>query len=205
MKFIREKFNKVFRPNRERLLRAIMEGSLADVQNVLRKRPALNFEEGLPLFLAVETNDAEKTRALIDAGADPQRCSGGIVAIAAMRGDIEMLTMLLDAGADPSSRSCSALYWSCKLGKSESVKLLFEHGAEACVSTLRKAWQSGCPETIDLVLDHFKDMDMIEWEIGCHRDPNGKSSVHPHLLARYEQMKSNLRTRTAPKVIPATP
>ena len=198
---LREIFNKFFRPNRERLLQAILHGSLADVQNVLQKKPALDFERGLPLFLAVNADDIEKTKSLLDAGADPRRCLHGAVAVAALRDDTEMLTMLLDAGADPSSRSCSALYWACKFGKSDSVKLLFEHGAKACVSTLRKAWQSGSPETIDLVLDHYKDMDMIEWEIGCHRDPDGKSSVHPHLVARYEQMKSERPQKTASKAI----
>jgi ankyrin repeat protein len=87
-------------------------------------------------FKAVEKNDVEWVRMLINAGADlnAKDNDGGMTALhwAAKRGKFDIVKALINAGADLNAQNgcgSTALHWAADYGKLDIVKALINAGA----------------------------------------------------------------------------
>jgi ankyrin repeat protein len=120
------------------------------------------------LFEAITLGDTVRVRAVLRAGADPERVdSGGTTPLyeASLNGRVEIVRLLLATGATPDSESggigaegtplCAAACW----GHTETVRELLAHGADPNLredhgtgwSPLDWADNGPHPETADLL------------------------------------------------------
>jgi ankyrin repeat protein len=96
--------------------------------------------DGTPLCGAASWGHTAVLRALLEAGADPDRAeSDGFtpLAWAVAGGSCESASMLLEAGADPNradSHGRTPLHRAADHGRLELVRLLLEHGADPSIA-----------------------------------------------------------------------
>lgn len=85
-----------------------------------------------PLLLAVERNDVDMVRILVDdGGADVRAYGDAALLLACQGGLLEVARYLLTRGADVHVDRDSPLLWAARKGDEAMVKLLLEHGADA--------------------------------------------------------------------------
>jgi ankyrin repeat protein len=111
--------------------------------------------------LTLAVNDAEKTRALLQAGANPNhRPDDGrtpLIIAAARVGAAPVVKLLLDAGADPKALSAardSALRAAASAGEADSMRLLIAGGADLradAAAALAGSLRNQCRDCTDLV------------------------------------------------------
>jgi ankyrin repeat protein len=110
---------------------------------LLRRGASVNGESqfgSTPLYTAAVQGEVEIVRLLLEAGADPNRESGGEsegtpVCAAASWGRTEVVRLLLQHGADPNQVEradevpMTALAWARRNQHEETVRLLLDNGA----------------------------------------------------------------------------
>ncbi|MFE3329682.1 ankyrin repeat domain-containing protein [Streptomyces sp. NPDC059176] len=121
------------------------------------------------LLAAILTSDAVRVRALLRAGAHPERGDGDGTTplyLASVQGESEPARLLLEAGASPDAESggagsegtplCAAACW----GHAETVRELVKHGADPNLredcgtgrSPLEWAYNGPHPETVAILI-----------------------------------------------------
>jgi uncharacterized protein len=122
----------------QRIMTAIREGRISQVQQLLAKHPELVNEDGPGMLeLAVENNRADVLPVLVAAGIDIDAASSlGHTALstAASNGAFEAAQWLLDHGADVNGiaepNGSPPLHEAIMVGRLDMVKFLLEHGAD---------------------------------------------------------------------------
>jgi uncharacterized protein len=99
-------------------------------------------EKITPLLLAAQNGSAAMTKALLEAGADPNSANAlgtTVLMFAAASGDANTVKLLLDRGAkinaQESARGQSALFFAAALNRAEVIKLLLARGADPKIAT----------------------------------------------------------------------
>ena len=101
------------------------------------------------LHWAVQADDIDMARMLLDAGADTaarNRAGAPAILPAAVNGSAEMLTLLLAAGTDPdmtvSATGDTPLMLAARTGNADAVQVLIDNGADV---NAREAWGQTTP------------------------------------------------------------
>jgi ankyrin repeat protein len=127
----------------DRLTAAILGSRVAHVASLLRRGAPVNAADKYgttPLYKAAVQGETEIVGMLLEAGADPNRESGGEdegtpLCAAASWGHTEIVRLLLQHGAHPNAIETpdkgvmTALEWAQRNGHSAVVQLLLEGGA----------------------------------------------------------------------------
>ncbi len=150
-------------PVATKLLDAIRRGDRGSASQLLKQSPDVARAKGMggitPLMYAALYRDQTSTRALLDAGADPNaRNDAGATALMWAVDDLEITRMLLARNADPNVRSAdgrSALLLAAgRSGAVDVVKVLLDAGATlAGQPVLAPAADAGDLAIIRLLLD----------------------------------------------------
>lgn len=121
------------------LTRAVRNGNTGTVQALLERGADPNYgdaNEDSPIQLAIDRNDADTIRLLLDFGHDPDRDPGwqdrSPLAQAVYRSTPKIISILLAAGADPShgGDSTTPLYFAASQGNTDLIQLLADAGAD---------------------------------------------------------------------------
>ncbi|MCD0451918.1 ankyrin repeat domain-containing protein [Actinocorallia sp. API 0066] len=156
----------------EALVDAARAGKLDRVSELLAEGvpPDLPDSEGTTaLYAAAVAGHGEAVRALLEAGADPNRASLGDsdglpLCGAACWGHDQTVAALLEGGAEPDrteSFDWTPLKWAATGGHTAVVSLLLRHGADPNVATrtppLHLAAERGAVDVVRLLLGHGAD------------------------------------------------
>ncbi|MCP9237638.1 ankyrin repeat domain-containing protein [Lewinella sp. JB7] len=131
----------------EQFFAAIRNGDVAEVKDMLARQPELQHARdqrgSTPLVLATYLENLDTTRALVEAGADPDTKDGtGNTPLMGVcfKGNLAIARYLLERGANPSVRNATggtALTFAAMFNRPELVELLLEHGADPGVRDQR--------------------------------------------------------------------
>ena len=178
--------------NDKKLWWASKYGNLSDVNRIISGRDGwvdLNYASftgdkyyrelrSTPLFQAASNGHLDVVKALLNAGADPNRADeeGKTPLLqCASTGWRGMVELLLDSGADPNKASVSGytpIQRAARYGKEGEVKLLLERGADPNSEnnygdiTLHMAADSGYSDVVELLLNAGADPNKQDYK-GC--------------------------------------
>lgn len=123
----------------ETIWQAAAEGKIETLRRLIESGTEVNARDQsqgwTPLVYASRNNRAEAVRMLLDAGADPDRCTrfgSPPIAFATEAGYIAVVRLLLERGAEPDraeGRSTRALWTAASRDRVKIGQLLIEHGA----------------------------------------------------------------------------
>ncbi len=116
----------------ERVIDGDVDAVLPMVGSLVRGANAVASDNVTPLLLAVQSNDEDMVRALLQANADPNGAeSRAPLALAVYLDELNIVILLLDAGADPDGtiEGESALYRAALIGADATIDLLLDRGA----------------------------------------------------------------------------
>ncbi|HEY0962159.1 MAG TPA: ankyrin repeat domain-containing protein [Pseudomonadales bacterium] len=131
---------------------AAQQADLATIRQLLQQGVNVNepqIDGTTALHWAVQANDTQMTRVLIEAGADVSarnRVGAPPLLPAAINGNAELLELLLGAGADPnqavSVTGDTPLMLAARTGLTDAIDVLLAHGADV---NAREAWGHTTP------------------------------------------------------------
>ncbi|KAI4194966.1 MAG: hypothetical protein LQ346_003578 [Caloplaca aetnensis] len=130
-----------------------------------------NKELWLALYRAVEKQDSQTTKLLLEAGADPNAGPGHqapAIVVAVKKDNTELLKMLLEHGADVDAYAAgggTALYNAVSKGKTDLVEILLKYNADpnsrpcGADPPLHRAVSKDFDEIVRLLLEHGVNVD----------------------------------------------
>jgi len=134
-----------------------------------------------PLGMAIEQNDLQRVRLLLDAGASPE---GGDLSytgltLAIEKNNLEIVKMLLEAGADPNTdmEDCDrAIMHAAWCGNLEIIKTLVAHGADV------NAWSEGDTAIISAARNAHREVydylyPLVDAETKRYADKHGQYEI----------------------------